>query len=210
MHGLQDGASIVSILLKPLLADGVGTAALRRAEESLGGLSATSLDLFSPDSRCRPQDLEAQVAKYTCPVRTLYLFSDVLPVEAKLCMSSEIWSSALGFAALIVALARLANAAGRASARSRKARTPRQRMTLQRTVLSRQPRRNAVGGPERWSSKRRRHLKATKVRMVPTPRTPKADVSAHIPYPSSGGLPAGSSRAPCKAKSAGMSGKARK
>ena len=74
MHDLQDGASIVSILLKPLLVDGVGTAALRRAEEPLGGLSATSLDLFSPDSRCRPQDLEAQVAKYTCPVRTLYLF----------------------------------------------------------------------------------------------------------------------------------------
>ena len=90
MHDLQDSASIVSILLKPLLVDGVGTAALRRAEEPLGGLSATSLDLFSPDSRCRPQDLEAQVAKYTCPVRTLYLFSDVLPVEAKLCMSSEI------------------------------------------------------------------------------------------------------------------------
>ena len=90
MHDLQDGASIVSILLKPLLADGVGTAALRRAEEPLGGLSATSLVYCHPipavvlrTSKHRWLSIHALCVHYT-------FFSDVLPVEAKLCMSSEI------------------------------------------------------------------------------------------------------------------------
>ena len=82
MHGLQDGASMVSILRKPLLFDGVGTAVLRRAEEPLENTIRKKLEDPRPPLLVYRHRISAIVLRtskdreprYACPVRILHFF----------------------------------------------------------------------------------------------------------------------------------------
>ena len=74
MHGLQDGASMVSILRKPLLFDGVGTAALRRAEEPLEDPRPPLLVYRHRISAIVLRTSKDREPRYACPVRILHFF----------------------------------------------------------------------------------------------------------------------------------------